>query len=559
MVFASRVVPAAVLLLFGGMGYSMEAALAASGDVDSVRCLSESGERQHCAGDTSAGVLLLRSIGSESCLLGRNWGYDAQGVWVSDNCGGEFLLAAQPGVEASSDSAVAVVPTPSGSSDSSDSSDPSDVGAVEVPVGERAAAAGVLRAAVEGPTPALDDPRSADLYPKWGAFDPGQGFLIGRNEMGELSMSAYALVRYMNQMGDDEFVDHLGREQPVDLRNDIYSHRVIVYLKGWMASEKLRYEIGFWTVNATDQDALFGNLGYRFSKRFNLYAGIAGNPGSRSMLGSHPYWLGNDRVMADEYFRPYFTQGVFANGEIAPGLWYQAMVGNTSSTLGTTASQLDREFTYGGSVWWMPSTGEFGPRGAYGDWEMHEELATRFGVSYTFSPEERYSSVTESPGNTALKLADSLNVFANGALAPGVSVTDVDYEVVSVDAGFKYRGLFLQTEFYNRTLDNFQADGALPIGKINDWGFYVQGSLYPIPKKLEVYAATSQIFGDEDAGFDRSWEYLMGMNYYPFNTRNHRLNLQVADVHKSPVSSTFGYYTGGQDGITVAAAFSIFF
>jgi hypothetical protein len=31
--------------------------------------------------------------------------------------------------------------------------------------------------------------------------------------------------------------------------------------------------------------------------------------------------LGNDRVMADEFFRPYFGSGVYANGEILPGLW----------------------------------------------------------------------------------------------------------------------------------------------------------------------------------------------------------------------------------------------
>jgi len=43
------------------------------------------------------------------------------------------------------------------------------------------------------------------------------------------------------------------------------------------------------------------------------------------------------------------------------------------------------------------------------------------------------------------------------------------------------------------------------------------------------------------------------------NTRNHRLNLQVMDVNHSPVSSTFGYYVGGQDGTTVSAAFSVFF
>jgi hypothetical protein len=33
----------------------------------------------------------------------------------------------------------------------------------------------------------------------------------------------------------------------------------------------------------------------------------------------------------------------------------------------------------------------------------------------------------------------------------------------------------------------------------------------------------------------------------------------VIDVNRSPVSSSFGYYIGGQDGTTVSAAFSILF
>ena len=277
------------------------------------------------------------------------------------------------------------------------------------------------------------------------------------------------------------------------------------------------------------------------------------------MQGSHPYWLGNDRVMADEFFRPFFTMGIWANGEILPGWWYSAMAGNTSSTLGVTAGALDRKFTYGASMWWMPTTHEFGPRGAYGDWEYHENLATRFGFSYTQSPEQRYTAVGTSPGNTVLKLADSVNIFETGALADGVTVTDVKYRVASLDAGFKYKGFFFQTELYSRWLNDFKADGGLPSDAINDWGFYVQTAFYPIPKKLELYAATSQIYGDESAGFSDSSEYLLGANYYPFNTRNHRLNVQLIDVNRSPVNSTFGYYTGGQDGLTLAVAFTIFF
>ena len=78
---------------------------------------------------------------------------------------------------------------------------------------------------------------------------------------------------------------------------------------------KLVYTVTFWTVLDTNQNAIFGNLGYQFSRKFSLYAGLNGNPGSRSLQGSHPYWLGHDRVMADEFFRPFFNSGVWATGE----------------------------------------------------------------------------------------------------------------------------------------------------------------------------------------------------------------------------------------------------
>jgi len=395
----------------------------------------------------------------------------------------------------------------------------------------------------------------------WGVYDPGKGFVVGSNELGELDISAYGMVRYMSQHDDDQvFTDHLGNERPVDVRSDIFSHRVMVFLKGWMGSEKLIYNITLWTVNTTDQDAIFANLGYQFSRKFSLYAGLTGNPGSRSLNGSHPYWLAHDRVMADEFFRPFFGSGIYATGEALPGLWYSATVSNNNSSLGVKASQLDRKYTYGGTVWWMPTTHEFGPRGAYGDWEWHEELATRFGMSYTDSPEQSFRSTTGgNPDNTTLRLADSVNLFETGALAPGVTIENADYRVLALDAGLKYRGMFLQAEYYQRWLDEFDADGLLPVAEIKDTGFYVQGSFYPIKQKLELYALTSQIYGDDDAGFGDSSEYGVGMNWYPYPTRNHRLNLQLLDVNKSPVSSTFGYYTGGQDGWTLASSFSVFF
>ena len=314
----------------------------------------------------------------------------------------------------------------------------------------------------------------------WGVYDPGDGFLVGRNEFGELSISAYAMARYMSQHDDDQvFTDHLGNERPVDIRSDLFSHRIMVFLKGWMGSEKLIYNITLWTVNTTDQDAIFANLGYQFSRKFSLYAGLTGNPGSRSLNGSHPFWLAHDRVMADEFFRPFFGSGIFATGEAIPGLWYSATVSNNNSSLGVKASQLDRKYTYGGTVWWMPTTHEFGPRGGYGDWEWHEELATRFGMSYVDSPEQSFRDSSDSPENTTLRLADSVNLFETGALAPGVTIENADYRVLALDAGLKYKGIFLQAEYYQRWLDEFDADGLLPVAEIKDTGFYVQAIVLP--------------------------------------------------------------------------------
>jgi hypothetical protein len=57
-----------------------------------VLCESTNNERKSCAADTSSGVALIRSTGTGVCLLGKSWGYDDKGIWVSENCGGEFAL-----------------------------------------------------------------------------------------------------------------------------------------------------------------------------------------------------------------------------------------------------------------------------------------------------------------------------------------------------------------------------------------------------------------------------------------------------------------------------------
>jgi hypothetical protein len=57
----------------------------------SLECGSD-GARQHCAANTSAGVVLARSTATLPCVLGESWGYDATGVWVDKGCRAQFVL-----------------------------------------------------------------------------------------------------------------------------------------------------------------------------------------------------------------------------------------------------------------------------------------------------------------------------------------------------------------------------------------------------------------------------------------------------------------------------------
>ena len=380
----------------------------------------------------------------------------------------------------------------------------------------------------------------------FGEFNPGRGFTVAQGEYGKLNLSGYMAARFLDQMPANQTAfDHLGRPIQVTPRKDFQFHRVLLFSQGWLFSPKFQYYTFLWTVQDTNQVAVGGALFYDFGKYMKLGLGWNAYPGTLSLQGSHPYWESYDRVMADEFFRPYFSQGLFAKGNLLPKLEYRWMFGNNNSNLDTPAVKLDRDLSFGGALTWYPTTGEFGPRGAFGDYESHQNLATRFNLAYTYSPEERQSPVGTSSGlNTTLRLSDSLNVFETGALAPGVTVERAHYQMVSAAAGMKYHGLWIQGEGYGRLLDHLIANGKLPVTEVRDSGFYVQVAGMIVPKRFELYGATSYIFGQ----YGNSKEFIVGTNYYPWDTRNIRLNTQLINVDHSPVSSTFGFYIGQQTG-----------
>lgn len=395
-------------------------------------------------------------------------------------------------------------------------------------------------------------------------FKSGTGIPIVRSPNGELKISLYALVRYLNQLpATQSFEDHLGNPHDIDTANYISApHRVILSFSGWIYDPRFLYQSTLWTVNATDKVAIIGYLGWAFSKQLTLFAGVGALPGTRTLTYSHPYWLGTDRLMADEFFRPGFTQGVWASGEAFPGLNYTLMLGNNLTTLNVNANEDSRDFAASGNIAWMPTTHEFGPKGGMGDFENHQKIATRFGTAYTQGRQNAATSTTNNmPDSTQIRMADSLLPFTPGAVVAGYTVDILKYQMMAVDAGLKYRGLHLQGEAYMRQLSDFftKTSERVPQNMVIDTGFYAQASKMIQPRKMEGYVATSFVFGDKSAGYRTSYDIVQGLNYFLFDTRNSRINLHVIEVYRAPTSSVFGYYVGGQKGITVSAGWSINF
>lgn len=386
-----------------------------------------------------------------------------------------------------------------------------------------------------------------------GEFTPSKGFDIFRSERASLNISFYGLFRYLNQMpGDQTFTDHLGRQRSVKARNDLNWHRTFIWLTGHFFTPDFRYNISLWSLPTTQQTLLFGNLQYRFNKAAIVGVGIAPNLTVRSIQGSWPYWASSDRQMAEEFFRGGFSSGVWLTGKPTDEFSYTLSLNNNISQLGVVASNDTRQMSYSASVAWMPTTGEFGPRGGLDDFEEHQDVATRFGVSAGRSREARYANDSVPPNATQIKLSDGVNPFDTGALADGVTVDRLTYEEVAVDAGVKYRGATFQGEAYWRRLSDFRSD--LPLtpeeaDDIVDRGFQVQGSYMVVPRKASV----NMTYGYVDDEFGRNpWELSGGMNVYPSGTRSWRINVHVIHVQRSPTASSFGFYTAGQSGTTVS-------
>lgn len=254
----------------------------------------------------------------------------------------------------------------------------------------------------------------------------------------------------------------------------------------------------------------------------------------------------DERQIADEFFRPSYTTGIWANGKVVDRIDYQVMLGNNLSQFGIDAGQLDNSLdTLSAALVWMPTTGEFG-RG-FGDFQKHDKLATRVGVHVTRSDEARQGQPnSDAFDNVQLRVSDGSVIFAAGLFAPGVQIEDATYKMFSIDAGLKYRGFSFDVEHYRRTMDNFavRGSGVLPFAALHDNGFQVQAAAMAVPSQLQIYAGGSKVFGE----YGKPGDFRAGATFYPWKNEVVRLNVEFIQLNRSPVGALNLPYAVGTNG-----------
>ena len=372
---------------------------------------------------------------------------------------------------------------------------------------------------------------------KWGNYTPNFGYKLANTEYGDLNLSIYSYARYLNQRAlHPTYTNAFGVTTNLQQRQDFQLQKVQMKFLGWVMSPKFRYFLYAWTSNASQglgaQVVLAGNLNYSFNEHLTITAGIMSLPGTRSVEGNFPFWLGVDsRLIADEYMRPSYTSGVRASGTLGKRFSYQTMIGNNLSTLGVSAAQLPNYFqTNATALVWMPTTGEFGQ--GFGDFENHEKVATRLAGHFTYSKENKQSQPNADEfENTQLRLSDGSIIFTPNLFGPGILITDAVYKMASIDWGVKYHGYALEGEYYMHRLSNFQGAATSSVRPNSDLGYQIQASAMVIPKMLQIYAGGSEVIGN----YGRPWDFRTGVNFFPYKNRVIRWNSEFLYTYRSPV------------------------
>lgn len=441
---------------------------------------------------------------------------------------------------------------PGGASDSPPDAGPSPSSSSD-PAGSWRAERGALSALMDAGDESIPEPDAAWSPRSFiaGAYDKGYVLVAPSDRQRtpfSLKLNVTTQVRYTGfARSVESWTDSAGLVLPVRNRSFFTLNRNWFSFSGFAFDPRLRFNATVFSTSATNQTIAFGLVSYEFSKAFIASSGYYKVPGTREWIESARYPLGVDRTMANTFFRPGISPGVWAQGEPVRNVYYYAGVFDDLSSVINTASRTTTNMTYAANAWWEP-LGSFGP--GYADEEHHESPVVRLGASVVYNRSRREPNLAlgqTNPENTILRLSDGTPLYQRDALAPGVTIQAAHVLLASYDLSLKYRGLSLSTEAYTRWITDLEPNGRAPRGALDDIadvGGFVQGSYALIPKRFELFARTSGVFGRFGDGSD----YGGGANWYVFANRNVRATFEAKRINHSPADNVLYGYFAGQSG-----------
>jgi hypothetical protein len=399
-------------------------------------------------------------------------------------------------------------------------------------------------------TPATDiaPPKGLAVYDSAKA---GAGFPFAANIEGFVQVRWFEFAR-----GATEWTDSAGVTSRINNINTFNINRFMLTPYGHVVNERLIWSLTLFGTTDNGRNASIvplGYVGWKANDHLAFTAGTTFVAGTREWIISNRWVQGVDRSMANTFFRPSYSPGFQIDGDLLDGeLIYRAGVWN--SIQGATSGVLRNgtAMAWSGNVWWEPA-GPFGL--GYSDMEIHDEPAWRLGCSGLAARTEAIDSPGQNPEDTIVRLSDGTPVAVKGALGPGSQLTEFDFSLASVDAGWKYRGIALNFEYYFRMLDAFAGRGPFLYSSIYDQGGMAYAAWCVVPRRYEFYGRSSLVTGP----FGTGQEYGGGFNHYLYGSRQSRFTVEALHILRSPADNIIYPYRAGYTGTAIQTQLVLIF
>jgi hypothetical protein len=398
------------------------------------------------------------------------------------------------------------------------------------------------------PTPADQDAVEFDVRPVSYWFDDvrvgyDHGFVIASQREVDLEAAHFPFRLQINGWGQIRHVI-LASDGPNPDLNQFQLKRARLIFAGSAFTSDFSYSIQLDGRSSSGDDMRLLDYLLTYDLGHHLWGFERGAIGFKTGKYKMPFSLARelsgrefeftDRSMASMYFdvNRSLAWGLYGRtgGGRMPLHWETAIFNGLVTGGAETGSSgsLDNNFAYSARIFAFPI-------GAWGDADLadlsyHVHPAMRCGSAFAFT-------TLDKNGTTEF---GQIRVVDSGATLASILPRRVDaYRVAlyAVDAGWKFRGLSVTTEYYLRYVDDFRG-AAIP--GLFDHGLWLQLGYFIIPAKLELLARWSRVAGNSGTlGItDQSSDEVAGGLVWYFNGQHAKITADVTHLDGAPINSS---------------------